>query len=283
MSNTRYNFTPQQSEKSEIRLLYVSQATFGKDWNSFPHTHYFMEMFYIVGGKGYFAIEEEKYKVKKGTIILINPHVHHTEISDEQEPLEYIAIGAEGISFTFESDSGNQNHGIYYANSKQENIYFCFNRLVHEMEQKEEYFDGVCEHLLEILVFYLMRCSKNLMRTPVYENETPQCNKVKQYIENNYLNPITLEELAEVAYINKYYLVHSFTKAYGISPIHYLIEKKLQVCKELLATTNHSVLQISEMTGFSSQSYFAQVFKKACGITPVGYRKKYSEMRQSRQ
>lgn len=274
MSNNRYSFSTQESSLSKIRLLYVSQSIFEGDWNSFVHAHYFVELFYILSGEGYFCIEGEKHWVKKDSIIIINPQVLHTEVSKDTLPLEYIAIGAEGINFAFESDGNPQNYGIYHYTQEQENIYFCFKRLLYEIENKQKHFEQVCEHLIEMLALYLMRSSKLLVGTSIDQNETVECSKVKRYIESNYLKPITLEKLAQVAHINKYYLVHSFTKVYGISPINYLIEKKIQVAKELLATTDHSILEISQLVGFSSQSYFSQIFKKICGVPPAIYRKK---------
>ena len=43
--------------------------------------------------------------------------------------------------------------------------------------------------------------------------------EIKRYLDNNYREDISLDTLAEVAHINKYYLAHTFQKAYGISPI----------------------------------------------------------------
>ena len=52
--------------------------------------------------------------------------------------------------------------------------------------------------------------------------------------------------------------------------------KFVEISKELLLTTDHSIAQIASLTGFSSQSYFAQVFKRESGKTPAQYRKDLS-------
>ena len=96
---------------------------------------------------------------------------------------------------------------------------------------------------------------------------------MEQYINNHYQEDITLELLSEKTYMNKFYLVHAFKQYKGVSPINYLIRLRVQQAKELLETTNYSIAQISDSCGFSSQSYFSQVFKKACGMTPNAYRK----------
>lgn len=73
--------------------------------------------------------------------------------------------------------------------------------------------------------------------------------------------------------MNKYYLAHAFTKHTGVSPINYLIKKRIEEAKNLLSATDYSVAQIALSVGFSSHAYFAQVFKKEVGMSPISYRK----------
>ena len=84
---------------------------------------------------------------------------------------------------------------------------------------------------------------------------------------------ITLSQLSDLVHINKYYLVHTFSREYGVSPISYLISRRLQESKYLLSRTNHSLSQISHMLGFSSPSYFSQSFRRAEKMSPLEYRK----------
>ena len=100
-----------------------------------------------------------------------------------------------------------------------------------------------------------------------------ECAVAKRYMDANYAKNITLDTLAEITHTNKYYFAHSFTECIGESPIHYLMNRRIQVGKDLLVNTNHSILQIAESTGFSSQSYFSQAFKKETGMTPQQFRK----------
>ena len=99
-----------------------------------------------------------------------------------------------------------------------------------------------------------------------------ECAQIKNYLDANYAEDISLDTLAALTHMNKYYMAHAFTKYAGCSPISYLLEKRIQEAKSLLESTNYSVAQISNMLGFSSQSYFSQAFKKATGKTPAAYR-----------
>ena len=75
--------------------------------------------------------------------------------------------------------------------------------------------------------------------------------------------------------MNKYYMVHAFKKYKGLSPINYLINRRLDEARHLLETTDYPVSKIALASGFSSQSYFSQVFRKELNMTPGEYRKKH--------
>ena len=67
-------------------------------------------------------------------------------------------------------------------------------------------------------------------------------------------------------------MVHSFTKQIGVSPINYVINKRISEAKNLLKTTNYSIRDISSIVGFSTSSYFSQMFKKVTGLSPKEYK-----------
>lgn len=71
----------------------------------------------------------------------------------------------------------------------------------------------------------------------------------------------------------KYYLAHSFKQEYGVSPINYMITRKIVESKYLLSETDLSLAQIAQMLGFSSPSYFSQAFRRSQGVSPIDYRK----------
>ena len=83
---------------------------------------------------------------------------------------------------------------------------------------------------------------------------------------------LTLEQLAEEAHMNKYYLSHAFKREYGVSPIHYMIGRRIEESKYLLAETDLSMSQIAQLLGFSSLSYFSQVFRRTQSLSPMEYR-----------
>ncbi len=104
------------------------------------------------------------------------------------------------------------------------------------------------------------------------ENTTRECSRIKRYIDSHYQDDITLDSLAKMAHLNKYYFVHAFTKFYGQSPIQYLTAIRLKTSKDLLESSDYTISEIAQLSGFSSPSYFAQCFRKNCGMTALAYR-----------
>ena len=152
--------------------------------------------------------------------------------------------------------------------------------MLREIEQKSAGYEVVCQDLLEVLVVKLMRHTDFSLTVTPAQQSSKECAEARRYIDSNFKENISLDQLAELTHVNKYYLVHSFSKEYGVSPINYLIGRRIEESRYLLADTNHSLSQISHMLGFSSPSYFSQSFRKLEGISPMEYRKRQRAARE---
>ena len=101
-----------------------------------------------------------------------------------------------------------------------------------------------------------MRCTTISLQLEDCPTENRECAEIKRYLDTNYREDISLDLLAELAHLNKYYLAHTFQREYGISPITYLNRRRIEESKHMLGNTGYSLAQISELMGFSSPSYF---------------------------
>ncbi len=270
MGNTRYNFTDTSNNNLSIKLLYVSSSYYGRDWESLPHTHYFTELFYVKKGIGKLLVEQDTIPLKKDDFVIVNPHIRHTETSLDATPLEFVILGVEGIQFSFHE---KKEYTIFNCKDNKDHLMYYFTTMLKEMEEKNMHYELVCKNLLEILIINLIRYHDFSFHILSSQKANWECNLVKRYIDANYSEEIHLDFLAELAHLNKYYLVHAFTESYGISPINYLTEKRIQNCKELLISTDYSIGEIARLSGFSSQSYFSQSFRKNVGMSAGAYRK----------
>jgi len=97
---------------------------------------------------------------------------------------------------------------------------------------------------------------------------------VKEYIEQRYSDPsVYIESIAREFGVSTSYLRREFSRIYGISPVVFLRDVRVNNSKNMLESGYLSVEEIAEHCGFSSASYFIQVFHKTVGETPAGYRK----------
>ncbi len=273
MSRSHYSLDKEHTFtiRGTAKLLNVASAKYGGDWHSVPHTHNHMELFYIVGGKGQFLIQDQLYPVNANNLVLINPNVIHTEVSLNAQPLEYIVLGIEGIELASSEDSDGPFNILDHFESVD--ISGCLRNILREMEQKNTGYEDVCQAYMEILIIRLMR--NTALSVPTEPHVIPgnrQCAAVKRYIDLHFKESLTLEQLAEDAHMNKYYLSHAFKREYGISPINYMITRRIEESKYLLAETDLSMSQIAQLLGFSSLSYFSQVFRRTQAVSPKEYR-----------
>lgn len=270
MSTRSFSFDSENSLTTEAVLVNASFSRYEQDWPSIPHTHAFTELFYVRQGNGEFVIEDETFSITKDDLVIINPHIRHTEISRTNSPLSYYTVGVDGISFSFHDQKEFQ---IFNCKEKKADLQFYFHSLFQELDQKNTGYQDICLHTLAILIMQLRRITVSGFLLVSSLHPSRECSLVKRYLDCEYSKEITLDTLADLSHLNKYYLSHEFTRYYGISPINYLNRRRIEVCKDLLENTDYDISTIAHLTGFSSQSYLAQSFRKHCQITAGEYRK----------
>ena len=265
-------------DRNKVKLLYVSTAKYGGDWHSTLHTHACTEIFYVVGGSGKFNIEGKLLPVTTDDMVIVNPNVEHTEVSYNKRPLEYIVLGVEGLEYSAGEDADERWFMTNLQNAR-EALLHALREMLREIEYKAVGYELICQDLLEVLILRLMRHAGLQFLPTKTEHRKPgrkpskECAAVRHYIDNHFKENINLDMLSELVHFNKYYMVHSFTKEYGISPINYLISRRIEESKYLLSDTDHSLSQISHMLGFSSPSYFSQSFRRLEGMSPMEFRR----------
>ena len=214
--NTRYELNMDVPPREAIRLMYVSKSRFGGDWNSVPHTHSCTEVFYCVNGRGQFNVEGKMLDVAPDDMVIVNPRTLHTELSYQACPLEYIVLGIEGVEILF--NQRDQGYTMVKCGAMREDLLGLTKMLLREIDAREDGCEMVCQDLTEVLLVKLVRTASLSLRVSTPPAESKECAAAKRYIDENYSRTITLDSLAEIAHVNKYYLSHSFKREYGTSP-----------------------------------------------------------------
>ncbi len=105
------------------------------------------------------------------------------------------------------------------------------------------------------------------------EQSMSAVNKAKQYIDENYMKELTLDDVSRVVNISSYYFSKVFKEETGENFIDYLTRLRIDAAKNLLRTTNKSMKEISSDVGYSDPNYFSRNFKKYTGKTPTEFQK----------
>ena len=114
------------------------------------------------------------------------------------------------------------------------------------------------------------------------ENEKKQLSylpvrKAMEYVENNYMDKIGLEEIAEYVGLNASYFSALFKKESGKTFINYLTDYRMEQAVDLLLTKDEKTYIIAEKVGYTDARYFSQCFEKIVGMKPSLFRKLYAK------
>jgi len=105
------------------------------------------------------------------------------------------------------------------------------------------------------------------------DNTEHLMRKVKQYIDENFNQPISMLDISNRFHISSSHLSRLFKSAYGQSPINYLIALRInEACELMQKYPDLEFKYISELIGYNDQHYFSKLFKKHTGFTPTEYR-----------
>ena len=214
-------------------------------------------------------VDEKKYETSPNTIFCLSPDIEHHEVQNYLPP-KYSAIFIDKELF-------ERSMKLY----KKENIFF--NALVVDSNDKIERLlkefiieslnshtstQIVLENIASLITHELIRVVLKENTNLVDASDNEFINKVIKYINTNYENEISVEELAQISKLSKSHFSKVFSENMNVSPMDYLKSIRIQNAKKMLLSNQLSMTKISTQCGFNSPSYFSKVFKETYGETP---------------
>jgi AraC family transcriptional regulator len=141
--------------------------------------------------------------------------------------------------------------------------------------------DGIyIDTLSQMIAVHLARthstCAKDV-RMPAQAVSGWKMRRLREFIENNLENDLSLAAMAAEVSICPLYLPSAFKTAFGQSPHQYVLSRRIERAKELLRNTELPVVDISLASGFSSQSHLSNWFLRTVGVSPAIYRRRSPE------
>lgn len=134
-----------------------------------------------------------------------------------------------------------------------------------------------CTGKSQIVNFLILTCSEAMERwhKRIVSKKSGYIMLAIEYIQQNYMNNITLKEVAAHVFMNPTYFSEMFKKEMGINFKKYLIEYRVQIAAELLKKTQHKITDIAFMVGYRDGRYFSRLFCKVMGMSAQQYRKTF--------
>jgi AraC-like DNA-binding protein len=123
-------------------------------------------------------------------------------------------------------------------------------------------------HLLETVRAFFAAVEANVVQSPRGDIE-----KIKAYIDNHLAEPIGLDTICELVFMNKSYLSRLFKQETGETFSEYLMRRRVEKAKRLLRSSEKSVDEITESIGLESVNHFYRIFKRVTGTTPGAFRR----------
>ena len=260
-------------------LIYVTQQRHDSQELIRPmHGHEnIAELLLVYEGSGSYNIDDEHYEIKKGDVLLYNAGSLHEVSTRSDQNIGTLCFGITNLSLPGlpENHLTSPDKGfVRYTNEHFEEIKTISNLIYACLNESENYEKELCRHLMISLIILSIRLPGS-NTSVLSKKEYFLVKKIKQHIDTNFREDITVDSLAADLHISTSYASHLFKKATGYSIKKYLSRRRIGEAETQLLCSDASVTEIAMMVGFNDSNYFNTVFSKTVGYTPLQYRKAY--------
>ena len=244
----------------------------------FPaHWHESLELHYILTGESVIYINQSPVIAKEGDLVICNSNELHQGFCSAA-PMESCRL-----LFSLEDLSPEMdNRGYVFQNhiQKDEVIKQLFLELCREEANQAPGYKQACKAIVTQLMVHL--CRNYVVQTLSREDTRRQkknrerCNRLITFIEANYANPISNQDMADLVHLSKDRFEHFFRENFGLSALQYVQNYRMKMAKKLIKEGNIPISKVAEMVGFADYNYFGRTFRNHYGCTPTQMAKKYN-------
>lgn len=278
--------TPTNIALQENEVYVRSEAdNFQDEWP--VHTHNGYEIHYFIQGDATFLIGDRIYKPLPGDMFIFRGGVPH-RINPSREIvykrsfvnftelllLDMLAVSQlENLMSIFRHPNGLL---VHWSLEEREHITGIFKGIKEEMDAGNTGHKTMIKlSLTQLLLRIYRKTTSEQTADPILFSSQKQTSvsRVLHYLNQNYTENVSLDDLSKTLHLNKYYICHSFKETTGYTISNYVIRKRVAEAKKLLLSTDAPILSISETLGFNTPVYFSRAFKQYVGVSPQLFRK----------
>ena len=250
--------------------LLVGNKKVSKGYNFSLSDYPFHRIVYTISGQAVIKNGKKRYIADSGSIYYFAPGETGKVVNTDELPWRHIYIHFTGSKASKLIDTIKILPKRIFHVSNPDKIQNIFENIVTSCEEQYENSQKISDCYLKILLLYLSNQALNKhMHTSVSYQGYIKCHN---YINDNFSNILSLQDIADECYMDKVYICRLFKKYTKTSPMAYVTSLKMNKAALLLIHTDKSIKQISRMLNFENQYYFSRTFKKTYGISPKFYR-----------
>lgn len=241
------------------------------------HSHKEWSIGAILGGESEFLCADRRHEVAQGDIVIMNPNVVHNCNPLPKSPWAYYMMHLD-VSWlaSFLHQSGVIQEKIFQPTRidtlHEDDLYVGFIKLAQILMYNQdntitsEDKDVHIKAYFTELFYYIDRAN------PHQEQQKPAKSivEVATYLDEHYLEDISIEQLSEKFALSTGYLVRTFKKHFNLSPHAYRLNKRIQMGQVALKS-GVSIIDAAQEVGFSDQAHFHRTFKQRVAATPKQY------------
>lgn len=242
-------------------------------WNHPLHAHReHVEFMFLSEGRADIRVDQNIFHCVQGDMILMDKNIIHATSSVEGFPRDTWCCLLSNV----EMPTYSSEHYILKCNAQEYYGYVrqVFEQILEFSRSNEVISSAICNYLIGTL---LVIFQEKLRQAPVHEQVTELsfAQQVLIYINEHFTKKITLDILAKEFLTSRSRVSSEFKKEYEISPINYLIDKRLNEAIWLLLNTKNPIHQIAQSVGYDNPYHFIKLFTNRMGMSPADYRKMY--------
>ena len=273
------NYKPIFGRGYTPRLEYICNV--GADVTTMPrsmHEHKNLaEILIVDDGAGIFIIDGERYTAKKGDLILYNSGTVHDEFGGSGNNLSTYCVAISNLKLA--NLPVNKILSKEYSPILPSGEYFDELLNIFRAIERESYRPN-CAETANLLALALVAKICTMFEThgqPRKEKVPTLSSRAKDFIDDHYTENIKLEDIAAAVGSNVYNLAKIFKAEIGISPMRYVVLRRLGEAQNLLINTDMTITRIALNVGYNNSNYFQNVFKDFMNMTPKEYRKRWTK------
>lgn len=268
------------------------------EMNRVSHRHNFIEVSYVVEGTAVHTIQGISYSVKKGNVVIVDYDTPHTFSFDPEQDGPFLTYDLLFTPDFFNTSGMNKSefyslaspylfsslfkefddhyvlHHLIKTNTKE--FQELFSNIYREYTAREKGSQTIIRAYLVELIIKLFR-ELDRQRPEFTNSHQKLVEQAINYMQENYKAHINLDDIVSGIFLSKDYFRQIFKKATGASISAYIQDLRISEACRLLETTDANSAEIARESGFNDIKFFYQTFKKATGLTPAEYRKKYCD------